>query len=205
MIKSCGVILLIALIGCNKPQPTGRQVSLAKGNVLFVLPDTTLVKGNPILYPADTKDGSYGEVACLYHSPDSTTMISVYVTAMPASKYFPALPWRVYADEKQDKYVLMKMNQEVAVIERYVSDSISHAVEIDYRLPKRSESGHQGVPIHAISLTIHGRFRRVKCNFSAADNAQNRQMLADIRNSIIVNPAYLAAIAKRYPEREYQD
>ena len=205
MIRICFAVLVLVIIDCNKPQPIGRRVSIAKGNVSIVLSDTTLIKRKPTLYPADTYDGSYGEAACFYHSPDSTTMLSVYVTAMPASKYYPPLPWRVYANEKQDKYVLMKMNQEMAVIERYVADSSSHAVEIDYHLPKRPQVGRRGVPSYAISLIIHGHYRRIKCHFLSPDDAQSRQMLAAIRNSLIVNPAYLSAVAKRYPEMEYQD
>lgn len=191
--------------GCNKPQPVGQRVSIAKGNVSFVLPDTTLIEGKPTLYPADTYNGSYGEAACFYHSPDSTTMLSIYVTAMPASKYYPPSPWRVYANEKQARYVVNAKNNNLAVIERYIADSTTHAIELDYHLPKRVEYGRRGQASYAISLTFHGHYRRVECHFLAPDNVQNRQILAAIRNSLTVNPAYLSAVAKRYPEREYQD
>ncbi|GAB3725774.1 hypothetical protein GCM10027594_07320 [Hymenobacter agri] len=132
-------------------------------------------------------------------------MVSVYVTAMPGSKYYPALPWRVYADEKQARHVINAKNQNLAVIERYIADSTTHAIELDYHLPKRVEYGRRGQACYAISLTFHGRYRRVECHFLAPDNAKSRQLLAAIRSSLIVNPAYLSAVAKRYPEREYQD
>jgi len=199
-------VLALVVIGCNKPQPKGQRVSLAKGNISFVLVDTTLVKGKPILYPPDNApDGSYGEAACFYHSLDSTTMVSVYVTAVPGSKYYPALPWRVYANEKQAKYVVMAKNQNLAIIESYIADSTSRAIEIDYQLPNRAELGRRGQASYAISLTFRGRYRYIECQFLTPDNAQNRKVLTDIRNSITVNQDYLAAIAKRYPEMEYQD
>jgi hypothetical protein len=205
------IFCLMLLAGCSSEdvhldkQLAGKRVFVAKGNISFTLPDTTLIKGKSILWPSDTRDGSYGEAACFYHSLDSTTMLSVYVTAMPASIYYPALPWRVYADEKQAKYVLAQMTQHMALIEHFVADSSTRTVEIDYHLPKRPEVGRRGVPSYAISLTFHGRYRRIKCHFLAPDNTHSRQMLAAIRNSLMVNPNYLAATAKRYPEMEYQD
>ena len=206
MTRVCCAVLAFVVIGCSNPQPMGRRVSLAKDNVSFALPDTTLIRGEPIIYPPDSApDGSYGESAAFYHSKDSTTMISVYVTAMPESRYYPSLPWRVYANEKQARYVVNAKNQNLAVIENYIADSTTHAIELDYHLPKRTEYGRRGQASYAISLTFYGRFRRVECHFLAPENSLSRQMLAAIRNSVIVNPVYLSAVAKRYPEREYQD
>ena len=200
------VASLLIIGSCNKPQPIRKRVSIAKGNVSFILSDTTLVQGKPIIYPPDSApDGSYGESAAFYHSPDSTTMISVYVTAIPGNKYYPALPWRVHANEKQARYVVNAKNQNLAVIERYIADSTTHAIELDYHLPKRVEYGRRGQASYAISLTFHGHYRRVDCHFLAPDNSKSRQMLAVIRNSFIVNPAYLSSVAKRYSEREYLD
>jgi hypothetical protein len=111
------------------------------------------------------------------------------------------LSWRAYANEKQARYVVKVKNQNLAVIERYIADSTTHGIEVDYHLPKRVKCGRRGQARYTISLTFHGRFRSVECHFLAPDNTQSRQMLAGIR----VNPAYLSAVAKRYPKSQYLD
>jgi hypothetical protein len=190
----------------------GKRIYIARGNVSFVLPDSTLtkgptlIKGLPLLWPPDSApDGSYGEAGVFYHNADTTITIHIYVTAMPGNKYYPEPPWRVYANEKRNKSDVMARNMGLAVIERYTADIASRTIESNYHLPKRAGVGRKGQASYQTCLIVYGRFRTIKCQFSAPDNKRSRQELLSIRSSLTVNPAYLSAIAKPYPQREYQD
>jgi hypothetical protein len=207
--------ILAILTSCTSEAPNnivGKRVYIAKGNVSFILPDSTLTKGSalikglPLLWPPDSApDGSYGEAGVFYHNEDTTTTIHIYVTAMPGNKYYSEVPWRVYANEKQNKSDVMAKTMGLAVIERYTTDSTSHTIEINYHLPKQAGVGRKVQASYQTSLTVFGRFRTIECHFSAPDNTMSRQELSAIRSSLVVNPAYISAVAKSYPQRQYQD
>lgn len=197
--------LQLCLFACSsKPEIIGKRVSLAKGNVSFILPDSSLTYSKPILWPADFSLGEYGETGGFYHNRDSSVIVSAYVTAYPNSEQ-RKVPWRILADEKRQREDLFAKNRNLAVIEQFAADSSAHTISIDYHIPERSEKGWRGQASYEKDFTFYGPQRTVHFWFFAPDNAVNRQAVAAACASVRVNPIYLQASPKPYPSREYQD
>jgi hypothetical protein len=199
------LVLTLLAISCSKPKPVGKRVSLAAGNISFILTDTSLTYSKPILWGPDyAPNGDYGEVGAYYFSADSTTRISVYVHAIPTG-VLAAAPWHIFTNAEQHVRDLIAKNRGLATVEHVSIDSLTHTVEIDYHTPKRKEIGWRGQASCNKYLVAYGAYRRIDLYFSAPDTEANRTALASTRNSLLINPMYLAAVAKPYPHRGYRD
>lgn len=199
-------ILLLALfaVACSQPKSVGKRVFLARGNISFALPDTSLVYSRLILWPGDFKLSDYGEAGGFYHNQDSSAIVSVYAKAYPNPEQ-RTVSWKTLADEKRQRKELLAKNRDLAVIESYATDSSTRTITIDYRMPKRPEKGWRGQASYEKTLTFYGPQRTVEFWFLAPDNAVNRQAIAVACASVHVNPTYLCASVKPYPSKEYQD
>lgn len=198
------LLLLLLAVACSQPKPVEKRVYLAKENISFVLPDSSLIHSKAILWPSDYELSDYGEAGCFYHSQDSSTIVSVYVEAYPAPAQ-QAAPWRIIADEKRQRDELLAKNRGLVTIERFTADSSSHTVTVDYRVPKRPGKGRRWQASYEKTLSFYGPHRTVKFWFFAPDNAANRQAIAAACATIRVNPTYLQADAKPYPSKAYRD
>ncbi len=203
------VFTLISGLGilnsCSPPKPVEKRVALAKGNISFVSPDSSLAYSKPILYGPDyASNGDYGEAGAYYFSPDSTTRVSVYVRVIPTGM-LAAAPWHVFANTEQQTKDLVAKNRGLAVIEHTAIDSLMHTIDIDYRTLKHREVGWRGQASCNKYFVAYGAYRRIDFYFTAPDTEANRRALALTRASLQINPAYLAARAQPYPKRQYQD
>ena len=195
--------LCLLAYGC-KPKPDGKRVSLSKGNISLILPDSSLIYSKPTLWPADYQLGSYGEDGAFYHKPDSSVIVSIYVQVYPNPEQ-RKLKWQILADEKRRRGDLLAKNRNLAVIERFKADSIARTIIIDYHIPKRPKKGAQSQAGYGRDFTFYGPQRTIHFWFFGPDNAAYRQAVATACASVRVNPTYLQASVKPYPEREYQD
>ena len=201
-------LLLIGSLGvltsCSQPKPTGKRMFLAKGNISFILPDSSLTYSKPILWAADYNMGSYGEAGGFYHNQDSSVIVSVYIKAYPNPEQ-RTLQWRVLADEKRHREDLAAKSRGLTVIERFAADSTNRTVTIDYHMPKRLEQGWRGQASYEREVTFYGPQRTINFWFFAPNNGLNRQAIAVACASVHVNPTYLWADIKPYPAKEYRD
>ncbi|MGI4866893.1 MAG: hypothetical protein ACRYFZ_23445 [Janthinobacterium lividum] len=128
--------------------------------------------------------------------------VLIYVKAYPDTLQ-GRQSWRVIADEKRQRQEFSIKNHGLAVIEKYTADSLSHTVEIDYRIPKSQENGWRRQVSYEKSFTIYGRHRTIEFWFFGPDTSASRERFAFSQASVRVNPIYLQAIAKPYSE--YKD
>jgi hypothetical protein len=198
------LLLVLFAVACSQPKPVEKRVYLAKRNISFVLPDSSLVYSKHILWPADFQLGSYGEAGAFYHNIDSSTIVSVYVTAHPNPEQ-RTLPWRIIADEKRQREELLAKHRGLATIEKFAADSSARTVTIDYHMLKRPEKGWRGQASYEKTFTFYGPQRTIEFWFFAPNNIVNRQAIATACASVRVNPTYLQAGVKPYPAREYRD
>jgi hypothetical protein len=198
------LLILLLTAGCSHPQPVGKRVTLAKGNISFILLDSSLVYSKPVLWPGDYKLSDYGEAGGFYHNQDSSVIVSIYVKAYPDTAH-RALLWRVLANEKRQREDFLAKNRGFAIIENFAADSSTRTVRIDYHTVKRSEKGWRGQASYERSFTFYGPQRTINFWFFGPDNAPNRQAIAAACASVHVNPTYLQAGAKPYPAGEYRD
>jgi len=202
------VLLLISSLGilpsCSQPEPTGKRMFLAKSNISFVLPDSSLAYSKPILWPADYSMGSYGEAGGFYHNQDSSIIISIYVQVYPNPEQ-RTLQWRILANEKRHREDLAAKSRGLTIIEHFAADSNKRTVTIDYHMPQRPEKGWRGQASCEREFTFYGPQRTIKFWFFAPNNALNRQAIAAACASVCVDSTYLHAGAKPYPAREYRD
>jgi hypothetical protein len=196
------LLLLLLTVACARPKPVGKRVHLAKGNISFALPDSSLVYSKHILWPADFQLGSYGEAGAFYHNLDSSKIVSVYVTAHPNPDQ-RTLPWRIIAEEKRRREDLLAKNRGLATIESFTADSTARTIAIGYHILKRPEKGWRGQASYEKTFTFYGPQRTIEFWFFALDNALNRQAIAATCATVRVNPTYLQAGAKPYPAKEY--
>ena len=194
--------ILFGLVCCSSPKQTGKRVSLARGNVSFILPDSLLIYNKSLLWPGDYALSDYGEDGAFYHNSDSTVTVLVYVKAYPDTLQ-GRQSWRVIADEKRQRQEFSIKNHGLAVIEKYTADSLSRTVEIDYHIPKRQENNLQSQAKYEKNFTIYGRHRTIEFWFFGPDTPASRERFAFSQASVRVNPIYLQAIAK--PHSEYKD
>lgn len=197
-------LLVLFAVACSQPSPVGKRVFLAKDNISFVLPDSSLIYSKPILWPGDYKLSDYGEAGGFYHNRDSSIIVSVYAKAYPNPAQ-RAVSWRTLANEEHHRIALLAKSRSLAVIESIVSDSSTRTVTMDYHMPKRAESGRRGQASYEKTLAFYGPQRTINFWFFAPDNAANRKVIAESCASVRVNPTYLQAGAKPYPAREYRD
>jgi hypothetical protein len=198
------LLFILFAVACSQPKPAGKRVYLAKGNISFVLPDSTLIYSKPILWPADYKMGSYGEAGALYYSADSSVRISVYVKVYP-DPFQRTASWRAISNERSQPQLLSAKNRYLAIIENYKEDSLSRTIEFEYRLNKRQQKNWREQGGYNKILTIYGPQRTVEFCFSGPYNPVSCQSIATTCASLRVNPTYLQAGAKPYPLRAYQD
>ena len=131
-------------------------------------------------------------------------MVSVYVKAYPDALQ-RTLPWHAIADEKRRRSDLLAKNMGMAVIEDYAADSIKRTIDIEYSLPKRSEPGRRGQASYQRDLTFYGLQRTVRFWFFGPDKTAIRLAVAKASASVRVDPTYLQATIKPYPESQYLD
>jgi len=196
--------LILLAVACSQPKPVGKRVHLVKGNISFVLPDSSLRYSNPILWAADYNMGSYGEAGGFYCNQDSSIIVSVYVKVYPNPLQRTA-QWKMLADEKHRLEELAAKSRGLAVIEHFASDSSARTVTIDYHMPKRPEKGWRGQASYEKTFTFYGPQRTIEFWFFAPNNTLNRQAITTACASVHVSPTYLQAGAKPYPAREYRD
>ncbi|RYH52464.1 MAG: hypothetical protein EON54_14615 [Alcaligenaceae bacterium] len=158
--------LVLFAVACSQPEPVGKRVYLAKGNISFVLPDSSLIYGKPTLWPGDYKLSDYGEAGSFYHNQDSSTIASVYIKAYP-DLVQQAAPWRMIADEKRQREELLTKNRGLITIERFTADSSSRTVTVDYRVPKRPGKGRRWQASYEKTLSFYGPHRTIKFWFFA--------------------------------------
>jgi hypothetical protein len=195
--------LCLLSYGC-KPKLAGKRVSLSECNISLILPDSSLTYSKPILWPADYQLGSYGEDGAFYHNRDSSVIVSVYVKVYPNPEQ-RKLKWQILADEKRRRGDLLAKNRNIAVIERFKTDSVARTIIIDYHIPKRPENGRKGQASYERGFTFYGPQRTIHFWFFGPDNLVYRQAVAAACASVRVNPSYLQASVKPYPAREYQN
>jgi hypothetical protein len=195
--------LCLLFYGC-KPKPAGKRVSISKGNISLILPDSSLIYSKPILWPADYQLGSYGEDGAFYHSRDSSVITSIYVQVYPNPEQ-RQLKWQILADEKRRRGDLLAKNRNIAVIEIFEADSIARTITIDYHIPKQPGKRRQSQASYERDFTFYGPQRTIYFWFFGPDKLAHRQATAAACASVRVNPTYLQASVKPYPAREYQD
>lgn len=195
--------LCLLSYGC-KPKPAGKRVSLSKENISLILPDSSLTYSKPILWPVDYQLGSYGEASAFYQNHDSTVIVSIYVTAYPSLEQ-RKLQWRMLANEKLRRETVLAKNLNLAVIEQFAADSSTRTITIDYHIPRQPKKGRLGQASYEKDLTFYGPQRTIHFWFFGPDDSAYRQAIATACASVRVNPTYLQASVKPYPEREYQD
>lgn len=178
--------------GCSHPTSVvrGKRFSLAKGNIAFVLPDSSLTYSKPLLWGADYNGGEYGETGAFYYNQDSTTIISVYVKACP-NAFRGRTPWRIIANEQEARRTVLAKNYGLAVIESYQVDSLTRTIAISYRLANKLAPNRQGRPSYNKRIHVYGHHRDIGFWLSGPDNPTTRQQFVTIQASIRVTPAFL--------------
>lgn len=188
----------------TKSAVSGKRVTVARGNISFVLPDSSLIYGKLILWSADFNGGEYGEAGAFYHNRDSTTSISVYVKAYPIT-FQGRLPWRIIADEQEARQMLLAKNHGLAIIEDFKADSLTRTTVISYLLVNQQERGWRGQLRYNKSITIYGRHRIISFWLFGPDSPITRQRFAAAQASIRVAPAYLQGTVAAYQSKAFQD
>ena len=131
MNKLMASLFALMIVGCTKPPPVGKRVSVAKGNVSFILPDSALLYSKLKPWGPCCSSCSYTETNAFFHNPDSSVITSVSVTAFPDILQ-RTLPWHAIDNEKQQRSDLLAKSMGLAVIEHYAADSATRTIDIEY-------------------------------------------------------------------------
>ena len=199
---------LTFLLACSRDEERERAelkvklVTMAKGNISFLLPDTSLTYSKQRGWGPCCSSCSYDEMRGFFHNHDTSVMVSLHVTAFPDAQQ-RVLPWYVIANEKQQRYVISAKNRGMAVIEHYAADSSSRTIDIEYHLPKRPGPSRRGQANYARDLTFYGLQRTIHFCFFGPDNEAVRKAMVTTKNSVRIERVYLQASIKPYPESQY--
>ena len=198
------VFIMALLPACSLHGPVGKRVTLAKGNVSLILPDSSLSYSKLKRWGPCCSSCSYGETSAFFHNADSSVIVSVYVTAFPDTLQ-RTLSWHAISNEKRQRSELLAKNMGLAIIEHYTADSVAQTIDIEYHLPKRPELGRRGQASYERSLAFYGPQRTVRFWFFGPDKEAIRQAVSIARTSVRIAPTYLQASIKSYPESQYLD
>ena len=205
MRRITALFFIMALLpACSPHESVGRRITLAKGNVSLILPDSFLFYSKVRRWGPCCSSCSYGEMNAFFHNADSSVIVSVYVTAFPNALQ-RTLPWHAISNEKRQRSVLRAKNMGLAIIEHYTADSVARTIDIEYHLPKRPGPSRRGQASYERSLAFYGPQRTFRFWFFGPDKEAIRRAFSIARASVRIDPTYLQVSIKSYPESQHLD
>jgi hypothetical protein len=179
---------LVAIASCSHPTPRGKRVSLVRGNVSLVLPDSNLIGSNPTFWPSDCGSCHYSRTY-FFHNLDSTIEVGVTVKVYPDT-LGRRWPWKWLFNEKRTRDEFTAMHRNFATIEKLTADSVSRAVTIDARFIRQKRE------LFIKEISIRQGQHEIQLNYFVPDNPQMREAVANSQASIFINRQYLAGPAE---------
>lgn len=173
-------------------KPIGKRVVLAQGNVSLILPDTTLIAHEPMLWGPCYSGGDYSKTYYFLNA-DTSSLAAVSIKAIP-SAVNSNLSWHLLFNEKRERSDFSAKNRNQAIIEKIVGDSITRTIEIE------AHTVRWGRPSFTKEITVYGRQHKFQFSFSVLEGAKMREGVANSEKSILINPEYLNSKAEAYAD-----
>jgi hypothetical protein len=186
------LLLLLLTVACSQPKPVGKRVFLVNKHLSLILPDSNLTAAKPIFWGPHCGSCSFSR-DYFFHNRDSAISVGVNVE-IEQSNLSSDWPWKWLVNEKQSREDFVAKNRNLFIVEKLTADSISRTVVIDaHTLDKR-------VPLFMKEVTVWRRQHPITLRFTAPDNPQMREAVANSQASIFIDPQYFASPAESYAD-----
>jgi hypothetical protein len=186
------LFLLLLAVACSRPEPVGKRVFLVNKHLSLILPDSNLTAAKPVFWGPHCGSCSFSR-DYLFHNRDSTISVGVNVKIQQSS-LGSDWPWKWLVNEKWDREQFVAKNRNLFTVEKLAADSVSRTVVID------AHTLDKGVPLFMKEVTVWRRQHSITFRFTAPDNPQMREAVANSRASIFIDPQYLASPAESYAD-----